>query len=397
MGSALGALNIIIRDMLDFKTHLHSETPGRLGNIEDIAAAKISLNLDYLRVFSEELISDISSANGFINTFFSTNNPRFTLNLTEGEQISETMSITELMYSRSTNELSPFTPVLALSGGYDSRLSLRMYIEAYLQRELHLKTPKDKISCITFKSATHSDEDSQRGCTFFKEMDARFGSEVPMQHRVCDFPGITEIKALVAWVCGEDDYLHGRIQNIAQTLTNSLISVPGEETGFHISHDTANQTEFLLDEVTNGATGGTNTALFTYIPKTVVLDMCKHFGIYDLLSAENSTTWETKGASYLVGAEELDDERIFFAIDTIFFLAIIDNATPQQIADKTGFDSRFIRSTLARALNYSKRSFSLGQEYTGETPFFKARDISSLKRKYMGAREHTLRKIFGAA
>ena len=106
--------------MLDFKTHLHSETPGRLGNIEDIAAAKISLNLDYLRVFSEELISDISSANGFINTFFSTNNPRFTLNLTEGEQISETMSITELMYSRTTNELIPFTAVLALTGGYDS-------------------------------------------------------------------------------------------------------------------------------------------------------------------------------------------------------------------------------------------------------------------------------------
>ena len=267
--------------------------------------------------------------------------------------------------SNASSDLIPFTPIIAVSGGYDSGLVARLTIDAYKNRSTKEKTDQDLITIINFNSKYYSQDDTKRGKAYSKYLFDHYSKSVPIRLLDLKYP-VSDIEKVMNQIIGKHKLFYGEIQNLPMGLTNTLITLPSEDTGLLVSVDTTNLTEFLLDEVTNGSSGGTNLAVLSGLPKTLVIAMCDILGIGSRLNSENSTTWESKVASYLDGAKLKDTKRTFHAIDTILYLAINEGKTINEIITATNYGSEFVKNVFARTVNHSKRFHGSGQYFRGD-------------------------------
>lgn len=349
--------------ILDIQNLKH-EIPEELGDITDIQHSNLQPDPGKAKKVLKVIRDTFTDEDGYINTFFSTQNIR-NRTLIEGEDVDSSISIWRQTYTTSQAEIVPFALIVALSGGPDSALVAQTAIDAYKNRRQKEKTPFDSIVLVTFAGELHHDRDAQRARHMADHFVKTYKTDVPVSTFHHFYP-FADTQRFIESLVHTYPFLYGRIENVAQSLTNNLITAPSEEAAYLCSIDTTNLTEFLLDEVTNGSNGGTNTALFTRIPKSIVLGLSEYYGLDARTESENSTTWKNKAESYLSGASASDTKRVFYAIDVVHYLAIAEGLSVEEIARKTQYKQRFVKNIFARLLNHAKRFHVGGQEYKGD-------------------------------
>lgn len=376
--------------------NLKNEIPLRLGKIRDVSSDQVPvLNDKSLKDLCLDVYEDLVGETGFLNSFFSQKNARYRGMIHKSESIDTHAKVWELASQSIIQKDSvPFTPIVAVSGGFDSGLVARLVIDAYKNRRIEERTDLDLITIVNFKTKYYNKDDTNRGREYIKYLVEQHSSNVPIKTLKLEYP-ISEIEKTIYEFLDGHDLFYGKIQNMPMTLTNVLISLPSEENGFLVGIDTTNLTEFLLDEVTNGANGGTNLAMIAGLPKSVIIAMSEMLGIDEYLSSENSTTWEEKTESYLDGATSQHTKRVFHAIDTILHLAINEGKTVKEIQNLTQYNIRLVTNVFARLLNHSKRFNEAGQSYKGDLSSLFPKKEEFFKNYYARKYVNRLSECFG--